>query len=33
MSDKKETPKIQLFSAATALANAQALMERGSKSE
>jgi hypothetical protein len=31
MSDKTEVKKIQLFSAAAALANAQALMERGSK--
>lgn len=31
MSEKKESKKIALFSAATALAQAQALMERGSK--
>jgi hypothetical protein len=33
MSDKKVAPKIQLFSAATALSNAQALIERGTKSD
>lgn len=31
MSEKKQENKIQLFSAAQALANAQALLERGSK--
>jgi hypothetical protein len=31
MSDKKETPKIQLRSAEESIANAQALLERGSK--
>lgn len=33
MSDKKESTKIQLFTAAKAIANAQALIERGSKNE
>jgi hypothetical protein len=31
MSEKKKESKIKLFSAAQALANAQALLERGSK--
>lgn len=31
MSDKKETPKIQLRSAEESIANAQAFLERGSK--
>lgn len=33
MPDEKQEKKIALFSAATALAQAQALMERGSKEE
>jgi len=31
MSEKKETPKIAIWSAEKALSNAQELMERGSK--